>query len=243
MTQSFFLENLLKHFSWFRGFFPQGGSKISNKFFVPLNHTSQFRQGHKTYLHENRPCGRSRCYRTTSVSLLTVAGLGNKHWWCRSPTHPSLAAVRLVLFLLGTPSYIAPVIHTCRCRRWNFWQARIRGVICSKTVIMKIGNCSCMFVCWAMLYGVRDNVVRTAVVLNVRVLWVVTPCHWVSRYWYFDGLQCLDNEGSVRRLTRHHSPQDGIGVVWHCISVVSTHVMVKWWYDSVDYNCQNKIVW
>jgi hypothetical protein len=84
--------------------FSQGGSKISNKFFVPLNHTSRFRQGHKNHLHENCPCGQLLCYRKTSVSLLTVDGLGNKHWR-PSPTVRS-AAVRLVLFLLGPPLVI-----------------------------------------------------------------------------------------------------------------------------------------
>jgi hypothetical protein len=48
----------------------------------------------------------SNSYRKTSVSLLTVEGLGNKHWRCPSPTPLRSTAVRLVLFLLGPPSYI-----------------------------------------------------------------------------------------------------------------------------------------
>jgi len=78
--------------------FSRGGSKNSNKFFVPLNHTSRFRQGHKNYLHENWPCSRLSCYRKTSVSLLTVEGLGNKHWRCPSPTPTRSAALRLVVY-------------------------------------------------------------------------------------------------------------------------------------------------
>jgi hypothetical protein len=86
------------------GVFPRRKQNFK-QVFVPLNHPSQFWQGHKNYLHKNWLCGRLHCYRKTSVSLLTVEGLGNKHWWC--PLTPArLAAVRLVLFLLGTTSYI-----------------------------------------------------------------------------------------------------------------------------------------
>jgi hypothetical protein len=45
---------------------------------VSVNRFDQ-QQDHKNYFHENWPCGRLRCYRKTSVSLLTVEGLGNKH--------------------------------------------------------------------------------------------------------------------------------------------------------------------
>ena len=74
--------------------FSQGGSKIWNKFFVSLNHTSRFRQGRKNYLHENWPCSRFSCYRKMSFSLMTVEVLGNKDWR-PSPT-PRSAALNLV---------------------------------------------------------------------------------------------------------------------------------------------------
>ena len=41
-------------------------------------------------------------YRKTSVSLLTVESVGNKHWRCPSPTSPRSAALRLVFFF-GSP--------------------------------------------------------------------------------------------------------------------------------------------
>ena len=136
-TQSLFLESpeAFLMISWV---FSQGGSKISNKFFVPLNHTSWFREGHKNYLHENWPCGRYSCYRKTSISLLTVEGLGKKHWCCPSPTPPRSAALRLVSFFLGPPTYTTLctnknlnmykrfVMYSCK-NIFTFWTAtRVR---------------------------------------------------------------------------------------------------------------------
>jgi len=81
------------------GVFPRRKQNLKQ---ILCSFKSWFRQGHKNYLHENCPCGRLSCYRKTSVLLLTVEGLRNKHWR-PSPTPPHSAALRLVLFFLGPP--------------------------------------------------------------------------------------------------------------------------------------------
>jgi len=60
--------------------------QISNKFFVPLNHTSRFRQGHKNYLHENWPCGRLSCY---NVRLATDSWVSREQALTLSFSHSS----------------------------------------------------------------------------------------------------------------------------------------------------------
>ena len=72
--------------------------KISNTFFVPINHISRFRKGHNKFLHGNWPCARLSCYRKTSVPLLRVESLGIKHWRCPSSNPPRSAALRPEFF-------------------------------------------------------------------------------------------------------------------------------------------------
>jgi hypothetical protein len=69
---------------------------------LALWRTSQLRQERWTASNLRSSRDVSNSYRKTSVSLLTVEGLRNKHW--RPPTPPHSVAVRQVLFLLGPPS-------------------------------------------------------------------------------------------------------------------------------------------